>query len=244
MNIEMPSKNEKENAINNIVENVLNKKNAPLKRIFSIYQSIGFKSIMMASMYCFIIGILGTLAFVVLSDIHSLFLKSFSVAPTFYLVVSVITNIKEKLNNLYELKMTYKYRIMQVVAIKMTWFSIISIGLSVISSLTLNAIITEIELINMILVALLTLLLFSVLSLIVSIKSKNIMAYAIPVSLWVFIVILPRLFKSIDIIKYINHIPLLVLMISIIILSLAYYQILTKYFIQNRKEVLLNVISQ
>lgn len=136
MNIIMPNKEEKERAINKIVSQGMGKRRHMVSVIFSLLQEIGLCNLFHGTVDCIFLAILCTIALdlmvvVPMAVYHNMALLGlFFISPMLYGFLHLFTLWKEQQEGLYELKMTCRYTLHELTALRMLFFG----GLSVVGN--------------------------------------------------------------------------------------------------------------
>lgn len=211
MIIPMPNDNEKEKSINTILIQGIKKPKSIISYLNLLYRNIGLRHIFWdiwdAILYMVIMsaGIM-ILSYFSFKSFDSVLLFTFS--PSVYLFLTVITELKERMDCLYDLKMTCTFTIQQITAFRMICFSILGIVfssfLSVFSWFIQDG---TVNFFNQLSISMLALFLCSTLSLevIVYIPYKK-SIIAVPV-IWSLICIIPVIIFGNNWTLYLNNIP-------------------------------------
>jgi len=128
MNIDMPSFEEKERAIEYILSEGLKKPKSFWKCIYEMYRALGIKYLFLNTGHAIIISaalMLGFLALFPLSPEKYINTVLFASAPVFFISVVLLSETAERMNGMYELKMTFKYTIQQITAFRLLCYSMI-----------------------------------------------------------------------------------------------------------------------
>ena len=143
------SKSDKDREIQNILSKGLVKPKSLPRYLTDLYKALGFRYIFFNMSY-FLIPFMLLLGFVVqyfLSPKQYVYTALFAMASIFFPGIVLFAEMVEKMSGLYELKMTCKYSIQQIVAFRMLCFSMIGLIFCVSASFYLVRFLEEINLI-------------------------------------------------------------------------------------------------
>jgi hypothetical protein len=138
MNIIKPSPEEKEKAIEYILSKGLSKPKNLWDIFYMMYRSLGFRYLFLDTTGPIIISVAFMIGFILLcSSLLKQYINAvlFATAPVFFVFAVLLTEIAERVNLLYELKMTCKYTILQITAFRVVCFSLIGTVLCTLISL-------------------------------------------------------------------------------------------------------------
>ncbi|KYH28498.1 hypothetical protein [Clostridium colicanis] len=127
MNIDMPSLEEKERAIEYILSEGLTKPKSLWQHLYEMYRALGFQYLFLNTAQPVIISValmFGFIALFPLSPEKYINTVLFASAPLFFISVVLLTETAERMSGIYELKMTFKYTIRQITAFRMVSFSL------------------------------------------------------------------------------------------------------------------------
>lgn len=137
MNINKPTNREKEKAIENILSQGLSKHDSIWDFFCKMYSSLGLKFIFFDISQAIIMAIAITIGFSLLYALSSeqyMYSKLFVLSPLFFITVIFFTEFIERNDRLYDLKMTLKYNIQQIIIFRVLCYSLISIVICVLIS--------------------------------------------------------------------------------------------------------------
>ncbi|SHI23056.1 hypothetical protein SAMN02745823_03670 [Sporobacter termitidis DSM 10068] len=127
MNIPMPDENEKSVAIDAILSKGLIRQKSLGRQLRELHRALGLRSIFRDTADGMLIaaGITLGLCFILFRSFPYSWTGGmlFAVSPVFYLLLSLASEIKERVSGLYELKMTCRYTIRQICVFRMLYFS-------------------------------------------------------------------------------------------------------------------------
>ncbi len=142
MNIIKPTNSEKEKSIENILSKGLSKPDGLMQFCYKMYQALGFKYIFFDLSQAIIMSVAITVGFYFfysLSPQRNVYSTLYAVSPLFFITVVFLTEFFERNGSLYELKMTFKYTIQQVIIFRILFYSLISMVICIfISSIIPN----------------------------------------------------------------------------------------------------------
>jgi len=127
MNIDMPSFEEKERAIEYILSEGLTKPKSLWRHLYEMYRALGFQYLFLNTAQPVIISValmFGFIALFPLSPEKYINTVLFASAPVFFISVVLLTETAERISGMYELKMTVKYTIRQITAFRLVSFSL------------------------------------------------------------------------------------------------------------------------
>lgn len=128
MNMLMPSEEEKNRSIAQILETGLPQKKPLRLRLPELVRSIGLRNLFWGTYDCLFIAVLGSILLSVLFAIPSAYdrqllpLSLFLISPALYGLLCVITMWKERQVGLYSIKMTCYYTLKELTALRMVFF--------------------------------------------------------------------------------------------------------------------------
>lgn len=129
MNIIKPTDSEKDMAIEKILSEGLSKPDSIWYFCNKMYHSLGLKFIFFDISQAIIMAVAVTIGFYLLyplSPQQNMYSILFAISPLFFITVVFFTEFIERNGSLYELKMTFKYTIQQVIAFRVLCYSLIS----------------------------------------------------------------------------------------------------------------------
>ena len=138
MNIIKPSPEEKEKAIEYILSKGLSKPKNLWDIFYMMYRSLGLRYLFLDTTEPIIISVAFMIGFILLCSSslkQYINVVLFATAPVFFVFAVLLTEIAERINLLYELKMTFKYTIQQITAFRVVCFSLIGTVLCTLISL-------------------------------------------------------------------------------------------------------------
>lgn len=128
MNIIEPSQYEKEKEIDEILAKGLTRPKSLWEYLSNIYTTLGLRYIFFDMAFPIIMTIIATFAFIVLYPLtleRHIYAMIFAIAPIFFVFIVLFSEMAERVNGMYELKMTCKYTIQQISAFRVLCFSIL-----------------------------------------------------------------------------------------------------------------------
>ncbi|MBC8588870.1 hypothetical protein [Paratissierella segnis] len=140
MNIIKPTNSEKENAIENILSKGLSKPDGLMQFSNKIYRTLGFKFIFFDISQAIIMAVAVTVGFFLLYSLSSprnVYSTLYAVSPLFFITVVFLTEFFERNGSLYELKMTFKYTIQEVIIFRILCYSLISMVICIFISISI-----------------------------------------------------------------------------------------------------------
>ncbi len=239
--IPIPTKEEKEKAINKIISNGMTPQENFIQRIVNLYMHIGTKYIFGDILDCLIIAITSTvliyffsLSFRIMNTELS---TTFAISPIFYIILTLATEWKEKMSHLYELKMTCKYTVKQITAIRLLCFSALGVLFSSLMSMGYSLIFTNESLLDIFIVSLLGLLINSLLALGVMLYGNRRNSHNILIGLWFAVFLLPPVIWGKGWNVFLGELPYLLITVLILIMA-AIYLLGIKKLITEREVIL------
>lgn len=127
MNIVEPSQNEKDREIEDILSKGLSKHKSLWWYLREIYRALGLRYIFLntwQSVFMTVAAIFGFFLLYPLSAGQYIYTALFAVAPIFFILIVLLSETLERVGGLYELKMTCKYTVQQIVAFRVLCFSL------------------------------------------------------------------------------------------------------------------------
>ena len=196
MNIPMPDENEKSVAIETILAKGLIRRKSLFQQLNELYRNIGLRRIFWDITDIMVITFMSTLLLVfVLKDLIAqksmVFGILFAISPFMFLFLSLITEAKERMTGLYELKMTCKYTIRQISAFRMLCFSGAGMAFSGLISVTLAFWDGNQEFWQILVISLCALFLYSLLMIAAMNRLHRNWSYYVPSIVWALLSILP-----------------------------------------------------
>lgn len=246
MNIQMPNEIEKNETIKKIILIGLKPKKNLFQYMKELFYSIGYRCIFWDTLDCFIFSILGTMALyglVKLVMIKQPLSMIFAIAPVFYILLTLITEMKEKLSGLFELKMTCKFTIRHITAIRLICFSLL--GIVMCTLMSTGVYLSSIALVfwNILIIALLSLLVTSLAIVVIMIYFSGPKALYISFAVWVMIYILPSVIFRNQWEIILSKIPTIVMLFSLLVLGWIYLKAIKRFLTSEKKEVIVNAYN-
>jgi len=127
MNMIEPSPDEKERAIESILAHGLTRPKPLWRHFHELYRALGFRHLFLNTAQPVISSVALMAGFIALFPLPYNEYKNavlFAAAPVFFIFVVLLTETAERLNALYELKMTCKYTVRQIAAFRVLCFSL------------------------------------------------------------------------------------------------------------------------
>lgn len=137
MTMNKPTLQEKEHAISHILSEGLQQPEGILAFFIRMYQTLGLKYIFYEVYQVLIVSlmmVLGLVLFISESVESYTYTTIFFLSPLSFVTVISLTEWMERSNPIYELKMTYKYTVKDMIIFRTLCYSLISILISVILS--------------------------------------------------------------------------------------------------------------
>ena len=225
MNIIMPNEKEKEQAISQIVNQSMLKRRHMVPVIFSLLQEIGPRNLFHGTVDCIFLAILCTVALdlmvvVPMAVYHNMALLGlFFMSPMLYGFLHLFTLWKEQQEGLYELKMTCRYTLHELTALRMLFFG----GISVVGNRMLMIVFLQrgalmLSFLKLLAVSLSALFLYGFLNLLALSYGKKLWSQmAVMVGWCIACVLLARFRVPID--GWIHEMPTMVLVIMALLLA-------------------------
>ena len=148
----------------------------------------------------------------------SIYLSASIIAPI-PILLGIFEIIKGRDENVWELELSYKYSLKEIVLSRLIIINIISILASITMSVTLNNIYNDINLLEVISIWLIPVFLVGTVSLIITSLYRNINSIALCISVWILGAMSISIYEKISDIAEIN--TFIVLGISIVLLSIS-----------------------
>lgn len=148
----------------------------------------------------------------------SIYLSASIIAPI-PILLGIFEIIKGRDENVWELELSYKYSLREIVLSRLIIINIISILASITMSVTLNNIYNDINLLEVISIWLIPVFLVGTVSLIITSLYRNINSIALCISVWILGAMSISIYEKISDIAEIN--TFIVLGISIVLLSIS-----------------------
>lgn len=232
--VEMPTEIEIKNQIDYIIDIALKKKTNFFSYLTKMIKELGLKNIFfnpveiiqalsITTLYILLIRISFDIGKSTNKDL--LYSIVFMVSPMFYILVNLFSLVKIKENNMYEIEMTCKYDIYQLISLRMLIFSFISI---VFNSIIIIGLSNYIDVFRGIMISLSSLLLFSVISLYIFLNTKFIFLRFLFCILWIVLNLLLFKFNYTNYLNLLNLIPNIVYIAVIIVAGYMYLQNIKK----------------
>lgn len=127
MNMIEPSPNEKDREIAQILAKGLSKPKSLWRYLWGLYRALGFRYIFLDTSKAIMMAMAATILFIMLyplSPEQHIYAALFAVAPIFFIFVVLFAETIERVNGMYELKMTCKYTVQQIAAFRVLCFSL------------------------------------------------------------------------------------------------------------------------
>lgn len=128
MKIIEPSQYEKDKAIEIILAKGLRKPKSLWGYVSNIYATLGLRYIFFDMAFPIIMTVIATFGFIVLYPLtleQHIYAMVFAIAPIFFVFIVLFSEMAERVNGMYELKMTCKYTIQQISAFRVLCFSLL-----------------------------------------------------------------------------------------------------------------------
>lgn len=138
MNMIEPSRYEKDIEIKNILSRGLSKPKSLWGYLDDLCRALGFRYIFFDMAHAMIMTAAAAAGFIIMypgmpeRHIHA---ALFSAAPIFFIFIVLLTETAEKVNGLYELKMTCKYTVQQIAGFRVLCFSLMGAVFCTVASL-------------------------------------------------------------------------------------------------------------
>lgn len=228
--VDMPDEIEIKNQINFIVDAGLKPKLKLIKYIEKIIKDIGIKSLFFNSIEVVISLIISVIYIIligvsidnnILNNEDILYSIIFTISPLFYILLNLLSFIKIKENNMYEVEMVCKYDIYQLISIRMLIFSVIAI---IFNSIVIISLYHYISVIRGIMISLTSLLLFSVISIYLYLNVKSLILRYFTGGVWITLNLLLFRLSKIDYLNIFNIIPNTVYVLVILVAGYMYIQ--------------------
>ncbi|MEF9992475.1 MAG: hypothetical protein RR835_08635 [Peptostreptococcaceae bacterium] len=228
--VDMPDDVEIKNQINSIIDIGLKPKVKLIKYIENMLKEVGINNILfnsievgtslVISVICIIlIGIsIGNQS---LNNKDILYTIIFTFSPLFYILLNLLSFVKIKENNMYEIEMVCKYDIYQLISIKMLMFSFIGI---LFNSIVILSLYNYISLIKGVMISLTSLLLFSLISLYLYLNVKSIILRYLSGISWIVLNLLLFRLSQIKYLHILDIIPNIAYILVIIVAGYMYIQ--------------------
>lgn len=142
MNIIKPTNSEKEDAIENILSRGLSKPDNLWDFCCKMYRVLGLKFILFDISQAIIMAVAVTIEFILLYSLSSqqyIYSTLFAVSPLFFIAVIFFTKFIERNDSLYELKMTFRHTIQQIIIFRILCYSLISMVTCIFMSISIPA---------------------------------------------------------------------------------------------------------
>lgn len=128
MNRIEPSPTEKDKAIQAILSKGLTKSKSLWEHLWEIYRALGIRYIFFDTSKAIVISVASMPILIMLypfSPEQYIYSTLFAVAPVFFIFIVLLAETIERVNGLYELKMTCKYTVQQIAAFRVLCFSLL-----------------------------------------------------------------------------------------------------------------------
>lgn len=234
MNINKPTLQEKNQAIQAILSEGLQEPEGIGSFFIRMYNTFGLKYIFFNfnQVIALSIAVFLGMTFFLLMNINSYnYTSIFLVSPLFFVTVVSITEWMERSNPLFELKMTFKYTVKDMIVFRTLCYSLISVVLSVVLSLGM---INIIEALRAISIAFSSLFLCTLLTIVITTRFSHRLTYLTSFGVWVAVNVVPLLVFGKHWETFLSSIPLgLTFIVSIGLIYLYAKEL--KYFINMKK---------
>lgn len=242
MNIKMPNESEKDLSIDFILLKGLSHPKSLLNYLLKLYRSLGFGFIFWDTADIFLLsaaGAFGIALFWVMSSEQYIYGTLFAISPILFLLLTLITEAKERISGLYELKMTLKFTMNQIIAFQMLCFSGIGVAFCILM-LSITWFMGKEQFFgHIVTISLCALFLCSFITLFTIVHIKGKWVFYIPSAIWVVICILPAQMFSDKWELFLSKIPIGVNLCMIFVLAWLYIREIKKLISMRKSEVII-----
>lgn len=243
MNIIKPTNSEKETSIENILSQGISKPDGLRDFCYKMYRSLGFKFIFFDISQAIIMAVAITIEFILLNSLSSqqyIYSTLFAISPLFFIIVLFFTEFIERNDSLYELKMTFKHTIQQIIIFRIMCYSLMSMIICIITSSIISATYGFLRAAS---ISLSALFICAFLTICIMSRFKGRWVHFTSLMVWVVAILLPVLAFGERLELLLSQIPI-VITISIGIIGFILYLIeLKKLINMNKREVVYYVGS-
>ncbi len=244
MHIPMPDDERMEMEIKKIVAQGLRRQPSFWVSLQTIVQQIGFRQLfsdrseqvylwMMALMVGVIFFVKPDLAVEQVADVYAFL---FLVSPVLFFVFSVYTYANKITNGTYEVEMTCKYDVYQMIAFRMLAFSIVTIVMNAAMIAGFVALYENVAFLRALVISTTGLFVFSVFFLFVMWKRRSTMTVVVVIGSWLLGNILAKQVNASLYNDMLVHLPLVVYALVLIGAAYMYVQLLKKFMRQHNAE--------
>ncbi len=237
MNISKPTERERDIAIDNILSAGLSKPDGIWHFCSKMYRSLGLKFIFFDISQAIIMAVAVTVAFILmypLSSQQNMYSLLYVISPLFFISIVCFTEFIERNDRIYELKMTCKYTVQQIIVFRVLCYSLISILLCIFISGGIPVTYNFLRAVSITLSALMICALFTIY---VMRRLKGRWVYLISPVVWAVIVFLPVLIFGEKWELFLSQIPIGIAAAVAIIGFYLYLREIKKLINTNKLEV-------
>lgn len=235
MSIMMPSKEEKEQSINTILELGMEPSKPKKSNVLVLLKKIGIKNLFFGIgdgvFLAFVCAIVLAMIFMlpVRGNMNIRYMGLFFISPFFYLMLNGVSAWKERQNGTYEIKMACHYTLRELTALRMIFFSVLCIVPDVIVCVGICCYTKEgVELLQLIGISLSALFFYGTVTMAVLRRGVTLYGQAAVPVLWSLLCLLPVILE-INMEKILSALPNVVVGIVLVAAVCCYFMQLKKY---------------
>lgn len=237
MNMNKPTFKEKETAISHILSEGLEQPEGIVEFVKRMYQNLGLTYLfydLHQVISISVLVILGVIVFSTVNMVNATYSTIFLLSPFSFVIVISLTEWLERSNPLYELKMTFKYTLKDLIAFRTLCYSLISVVISVVLSVGVAGVLDSLRAMSIAFSALFLCTLFTV---VITRRLNHHLSYLTAFGVWGVINVLPLVIFGGSWEMFLSQIPFgLTLAISVGLIYL-YVKELKQFINMNDREV-------
>ena len=240
----MNDSTQKDISIDYILDKGLQKKRSLWSMLTEIYRTLGFRLVFWDTAQAFVLtaltltGLLLFLPFSAQTLQHTLL---FGCSPLLFVVVVFFSETIERVDGLYELKLTCKYTIRQIVAFRILFFSLLGIVFSV--GLTVYSANNSFEVLRLLPLSLSALFICSFICLSLVRRFSGKLTYAIAALLWAVISFVPALAIGEKWELFLSGLPVAITVCVLVLSCVLFLVELKKYMVSSHKEDMIYAVG-
>lgn len=229
--IEYPDEGIIKEQIKTIVMTGMTPKESFYSHLKEMYKQLGFKYLFRDKSEIIFAMLLTTLILISIGlsakdyfemDVGNVYTFIFISSPILYVVICLLSYLKLKQTNSYEVEMTCKYNVYQVAAFRMLVFSIVCLGINAGFISLMSASYQHVNFLQAFMISVSSLFLFSTISLYLAARIRSKLANYFFAVGWILMNLLISVYSNAAYQLWIQHIPLYVYIILILVCMIVY----------------------
>lgn len=236
--IEMPEERKIQSEINHILDRGLSPKESFLSFLKSMYQQVGIRHLFADRLELLFILFSVTSVVILLFIVpdpsfakeQKIYSLIFLVSPTLFIAFAIYTYATKMVNGTYEVEMSCKFNVYQVIAFRMLAFSVVSIFVNTITIALIIARFQDISFMRAMMISITALFVFSIIFLFAMMKRHSMKAVLTTILGWTLINLSLRIADNEIYRDVLVNMPLVIHAI-VLVISLCFYAIYLKKLI-------------